>query len=226
MELTTLHLYDPAIAERYVNALQGNHEPDWPWWNPDLPQLLKKADEIAAMQVSTGLVMAMADAHPAWHQEGCSLTAWEAQFDRGVGMLMRPPARVFVDNGVHPLLVATMPIRLDLQGGIMGGAWVPPHLIAKLDELVDTRLELWAKRIHEADMDPYPLLATMRMAVDGAKKSGLGLIEAINVLQPGARVVETPDRKRMDAGLRARIDAALEPEKKPGLFGRLFGRQE
>lgn len=225
MELITLHLYDPAIASQYVAALQEQAEPTWSWWDPQLPALLKKSDELAANQISTGLVRAMADVHPTFHKHGCGLTPWEAQFDRGIGMLMRPPARVFVDNGVHPLLVATMPIRLDLHGGIMGGVWVPPHLIDKLDELIDSRLELWAKRIHEAELDPYPLLATLQLATEAAKAHGLGLIEAINVLGPNDRVVETPEKKRMNPDFRARVEKALEPEKKPGFMGRLFGKK-
>lgn len=225
MQLITVHMYSPDIAEQFVRALRGDTVPDWSWWDSDLPDLVKKPlDENSANRITTALARAMAEANPTFHLEGFGLTPWEAMIDRGIGMLMRPPARVFVDNDIHPLIVHSMPIRLDLQGGIMGGAWIPPHLVEKLDELVDKRLELWAKRLQEAEHDPYPMLATMRMAVDQAKSSGLGLIEAINILEPGTQVIETPQKKKMDPALRARIDAALQEEKQ-SLIDKLFRKR-
>lgn len=225
MQLITVHMYSPEIARLFVQALRGEVTPEWSWWESDLPDLVEQPlDESAANRITTALARAMADANPTFHLEGFGLTPWEAMIDRGVGMLMRPPARVFVDNGVHPLYVHSMPIRLDLQGGIMGGAWIPPHLIDKLDQMVDQRLELWAKRLHEAEHDPYPMLATMRMAVDEAKASGFGLMEAINILGPESQIVETPSKKKMDPALRARIDAALEQEKQ-SLIDKLFRKR-
>ncbi|MCA9832885.1 MAG: hypothetical protein KC435_03010 [Thermomicrobiales bacterium] len=215
MQLITVHLYDPEIAAAYIDALRRRSAPQWGWWQDDLPTLLAAdMSEADAARIGTGLALAMADAHPTYHSEGFGLTPWEAMYDRGVGMFMRPPARVFVDHGINPIVTGRMPIRLDLQGGIMAGAWIPPHLIPQLDQMIEERLERWAKRIHEAEVDPYPLLATMRMVTDDALRSGLGIIEAINILAPGFQVVETPDRKRMNASLRMRIDAAIEPEKK------------
>lgn len=215
MELITVHLYDPEIADAYIDALRGRSVPQWDWWQGDLPGLLAPdMDEAAASRIGTGLALAMASTHPTYHFDGFGLTPWEAMYDRGVGMFMRPPARVFVDHGINPIVTGRMPIRLDLQGGIMAGAWIPPHLIPQLDQMIEERLERWAKRIHEAEVDPYPLLATMRMVTDDALRNSLGLIEAINILAPGFQVVETPDRKRMNGALRARIDAAIEPEKK------------
>jgi hypothetical protein len=38
-------------------------------------------------------------------------------------------------------------------------------------------------------------------------------------------VIRAAEKKQMDPALRARIEAAITPEKKPGLFGRLFGRK-
>lgn len=226
MQLITIHLYDPDIASAYVRALSGGERPDWSWWQPDLPEVFaSEMDESAANCIGVGLVRAMADTHPSYHEDGFGFTTWEAQFDRGIGMYMRPPARVFVDNGVSPAVTGRMPIRLDLQGGIMAGAWIPPHLIPNLDQLIETRLEIWAKRIHEAEMDPYPLLAAMRLVCDDAVRNGLGLIEAINVFEPGMRVVATPDKKRMNADIRTRIDAALK-EDKQSLMDKLFRRHQ
>ncbi len=224
MQLISVHLYDPEVATTYVRALQGETSPDWPWWQSDMPALIHQVmEESAANRISTGLALAMADLHPPFATEGFGLPPWEAQCDRGIGMIMRPPARAFVDNGVHPLITGKMPIRLDLQGGIMAGAWIPPHLIGHLDELIENRVERWAKRIHDAEMDPYPLLITMRMATDVAIRTGLGQIEAINIIGPDTRIVEIPTRKKMDAAFRARIDTAIMPEKK-GRFGGWFSR--
>lgn len=224
MQLITVHLYDPEVASAYVHALSGGERPDWSWWQSDLTEVFaSEMDENAASRIGVGLVRAMADAYPSYHENGFGLTPWEAQFDRGIGMYMRPPARIFVDNGISPMVTGKMPIRLDLQGGIMAGAWIPPHLIANLDQLIDTRLEIWAKRIHEAEIDPYPMLAMMRMVCDDALRNSLGLIEAINVIEPGMRVIETPDKKRMNAGIRARIDAALK-EDQQSLIDKLFRR--
>ncbi len=222
MQLITMHLYSPEIATRYVQALRGEISPAWSWWDDELKDMMKQPlSEIAANRISSGLALAMADDLAIFHCEGLGLTPWESTIDRGLGMLMRPPARAFVDNGVHPLLLHSMPIRLDLQGGIMAGAWIPPHLIDKFDQLIDARLELWAKRLNEAESDPYPLLAAMRMVADEARTTGLGVIEAINVIQPGTPVIETPNRKKMDAQLRARIDGALA-EEKTGFLNKLF----
>lgn len=222
MQLITVHMYSPEIATRYIQSLRGEIAPEWSWWEEDLPKLVKEPlTEPQANRITTGLALAMADANPTFHLEGFGLTTWEAMIDRGIGMLMRPPARIFVDNDVHPLYVHSMPIRLDLQGGIMGGAWIPPHLIGKLDEMVDSRLELWAKRLHEAENDPYAMLATMRMVVDEAKSSGLGLIESINTLQPGASVIATPERKKLNPELRAAIASALQQDKQ-SLIDKLF----
>ena len=215
MQLITVHLYDPEIATSYIAALRGQMVPTWSWWQGDLPALLSPTmDEAAAARISTGLAMAMTDAYPGYHWDGFGFTPWEAMYDRGIGMYLRPPARVFVDSGINPIVTGRMPIRLDLQGGIMAGAWVPPHLVPQLDRMIDERLERWAKRLQEAEVDPYPLLATLRMATDDALHRHLGMIEAINILTPGMPIIETPDRKHMSTDLRVRIETALTPEKK------------
>ena len=43
---------------------------------------------------------------------------------------------------------------------------------------------------------------------------------------PGMRIIEPSEKKRMDAELRNRIQAAITPEKKPGFFSRFFHREE
>ncbi len=225
MQQVCLHLYSPEIATQYINSLRGEEAPAWNWWQPDLPEFIsREISEDEANRLTSGIAMAMAEQYPSFYYEFCGLTHWEAMIDRGVGMLMRPPARVFVDHGHNPKLIDKMPIRLEMQGGFpMGGAWVPPHLIPKLQEMVEQRLELWAKRIHDAEMDPYPILTTIHMAVEEASKRGLGLIESSDVLPPGAQVVQTPERKKMDPDMRARIDQALKEEQQ-SLLDKLFRR--
>lgn len=231
MEFISLHPFDMTIAEAYIAAVRGEAPPDprWAaWWRDDLRTALDELGEgreEAANRLTSGLALAMMTDHPAFLQEGFGFTTWEARVDRGVGMLMRPPARIFIDVGVDRRAVEAMPIRLDLQDGVMGGAYVPNRLIDKLDELLDKRLERMAKRLKEADYDPFPMIGLMRQAVDYARDRQLGLFEAINVVVPGMNVIRAPERKQMDPALRQRIEAAITPEKKPGLFGRLFGKR-
>jgi hypothetical protein len=225
MHQICLHLYSPDIATRYIQALRGEEDPRWSWWEDDLPMFLTRAvSEIEANKLTSGIALAMAEQNPTFFYDSCGLTTWEAMIDRGVGMMMRPPARIFVDHGHNPYLINSMPIRLDMQGGFpMAGAWVPPHLLPRLYEMIETRMDLWARRIHEAELDPYPLLTTLHMAAEEAMKHGLGLIESMDVLPPGSRVVETPDRKKMDPEMRARIQAAISQDRQ-GLIDKLFRR--
>lgn len=225
MHQVCLHLYSPEIATKYIQALRGEQMPTWDWWQADLPEFItREVSEAEANLLTSGITMAMAEQYPTFHFDFIGLTHWEAMIDRGVGMLMRPPARIFVDHGHNPYLIDKMPIRLDMQGGFpMGGSWVPPHLIPRLHEMIEQRLELWARRISEAEMDPYPVLGAFHMATEEAMKQGLGLIESMDVLPRNARVVETPNRKKMDPALRERIDLALK-EDKQSLMDKLFRR--
>ena len=225
MQLTCLHLYSPDIATSYIQSLRGESTPEWSWWQPDLATLMTdEVNEAEASRLTGGLALAMADRYPTFHAEGCGLTQWEAMIDRGIGMLMRPPARIFVDHGHNPYLIDKMPIRLDMQGGFpMGGAWIPPHLVPKLHEMIEQRLDLWAKRIQEAEMDPYQMLGTLYLATEAALKEGLGLMESSDILSPGTPVIQAPERKKMDPEFRSRIQAALTEEKKT-LMDRLFRR--
>lgn len=232
MEFISLHPFDSGIANAYIDAVLGKREPEpaWAsWWTDDLRTALEELGagrESAANRLTVGLAQAMAMEHPAFLQEGFGLTTWEARVDRGVGMLMRPPARIFVDAGVDRRLVDAMPIRIDLQSGMMGGAYVPDRLIGQLDSLIDERLERMAKRLKDAEYDPFPMIGLMRQAVTYAKERNLGLYEAIDVVTPDMQVIRAAEKKKMDPALRDRIEKAIAAEKKPGLFGRLFGRKK
>lgn len=234
MELVSLHPFDPEIAARYVAALKGEREPDtaWrTWWSPALPEAVMGAAagrEAAARTLSLGLAWALSAEHPAFVREGFGLTNWEARIDRGVGMLMRPPSRLFIDAGLERRTAQVMPIRLELEEGMMGGAYVPSRLMGGLAELMDTRLERMAKRLAEAEYDPFAMLGLMHQAVAYARERDLGLYEAQDAvgLSPNMRIIEAAEKKRMDGALRERIEAAIAPEKKAGFISRLLGRKK
>jgi len=232
MELISLHPFDPDVASRYVRALVAGAPPDaaWgAWWNSAATAAVDRAregSEDAANQISLGLAYALAQEQPVFVHEGFGLTTWEARVDRGVGMLMRPPSRLFVDAGLDRQVVQAMPIRLDLQRGLMGGAYVPARLVGDLYELLDFRLDRMARRLHEAEYDAVALLGLMFEAGSYARERGLGLYEAIDAVGapiPGMVVIE-PDAKRLDRELRGRIEQAIKPQKGPGLLSRLLGR--
>lgn len=233
MELISLHPFDPAIAERYVAALKGERDPDpaWrSWWSPSLAEDvagIAEGREDAANRVTLGLAWALATEHPVFVREGFGLTTWEARIDRGIGMLMRPPSRVFVDAGMDRMALQSMPIRLELEAGMMGGAYIPPRLLNQMADMVEQRFERLARRMNDADYDPYAMLGLITEAVTYARDRGLGLFEAQDAVGGPVpmQLVEAPERKRMDPALRERIKTAITPEKK-GFFSRFFGRDK
>ena len=83
-----------------------------------------------------------------------SFTNWEARIERGVGMMMRPPSRLFMDAGMSRDMASNFPIRLDTGKGSMAGAYVPPHLIEPMLALYESRLERQLIRLIDAGLDP------------------------------------------------------------------------
>jgi hypothetical protein len=162
---------------------------------------------------------------------GLALTTLEARIDRGVGMLLRPPSRLFAEAGLDVPAARAMPIRLDLASGLMGGAFVPARLVPQLQDLLDGRLERFARRLNEAELDGVAALGLLYELCAAARARGVGIYEALDVITldapaswpPGARVYG-PDRKRLDKRLRARLEEAAKPPRKPGLVARLLGR--
>ena len=235
MELVSLHPYDPATVRTYVQVLR-QEEPvptSWAsWWNPALTAAIdttRTGNENAANQVTYGLAQALATEQPVFAQGGCGFSVWEARIDRGIGMLMRPPSRLFGDAGLDEATARVLPIRLDLQRGMMGGSFVPARLIPALGDLLDTHLERTARRMHEGEYDTFALLGLMLEAVAYARERNLGLYEAMDIVGPGGEappgmVVIRADKKRLDPVVRARIEAAIKPPKKPGLLARILGR--
>ena len=237
MELCSLHPFEPATVERYVGVLRGEAEPPsaWSaWWLESARQGLvgaRAGNEEAANAVSHALALALSTEHPSFAQDGFGLTAWEARIERGVGMLLRPPSRLLMDAGLDSSAARTLPIRLDLNRGTMGGAFVPPRLVPDLYRLIDTRTDRIARRLREAEYDPVGTLGLLFEAVSYAADRGLGIYEAMDAvlpdatggLVPGARVVG-PDPKRLDRALRQRLVEAAKPPRKPGVLARLLGR--
>jgi hypothetical protein len=244
-ELTTLHPYDPGFVARYVAAVRGELDgadllPGAPRWaEQELARARRgyaralRGEEIGANQVSYGLARFLTAAEPVFLLPGAGLTQLEARYDRGLGMVLRPPSRLFADAGLEIAAARAMPIRLDASAGSMGGAFIPPALAPRFQETVEARLERMARRMTEAEMDAPALLGVLREAAAEAAGRGRGLYEAVDVVVPGVAASEppglrpiVPDRKRLDREFRKRLEDAARPPKEPGLFARLLGRGE
>lgn len=175
-----------------------------------------------------GLGALLATQQPVFARQGLSLSSWEARVDRGSGMLLRPPSRLFIDAGLDPAVARGMPIRIEGGDGLMGGAWVPSRLIGQYLERLDNNLERSVRRMNEADLDGAAMLGVMYEAARFSVQNGLGLYEMVDLLDasdpstwpPDARVVTRSN----DKALAERIQLATQPPKEPGLIARLLGR--
>ncbi len=242
-ELSTLHPLDPVVLDRYARAVLGDGEPDLllpaaPEWSRRLLASARRGyagallgRESGANAVSYGLAQLLATAHPTFFLPSASFSLWEARVDRGLGMLLRPPSRLFGEVGLPTAAARAMPIRLDPGAGLMGGAHVPARLVPELRTLLDARAERLIRRLVEAELDGPAILGLLMEATAYAADRGLGLYEALDVVvpeapagdPPGATLL-APDRKRLDPALRRRLEDAAKPPKKPGLAARLLGR--
>ncbi len=244
-EFATLHPYDPVFVARYVAAIRGDIAsadllPAAPAWAArELERarggyqraLERQRDEAAANVISLGLARMLAAVEPVYYVPDLGFTQIESRFDRGLGMLLRPPSRLFADAGLDVAAARAMPIRLDASGGSMGGAFMPPALTGQFREQLESRMERLAQRMAEAEMDGPAYIGQLLDVAAYATERGLGLYEATDVfvpgvaesLPPGLRLVQ-PDRKRLPRELRARLEAAARPPREPGLLARLFSR--
>lgn len=236
MELCSIQPFDPATVRRFVAVLHGEDAPPAGWTGPwldaarrQLPAM-QQGDEDAACAVGYALGVVLALDHPVYAAPRFGLTVWEAQIDRGIGMLMRPPSRLLMDAGLETRAARSMPIRLELNRGTMGGAFVPARLVPDLAALLDRHETRIARRLAAAEYDAVEMLGLLLEAVSYAQERELGLFEAMDVVTPDLRpvipgaMVIGPDRKRMPKDEQSRIAAAAKPPKKPGLLARLFGR--
>ena len=240
-EFATLHPYDPQFVRAYVAAVRGELPgaellpavPDWA--TRELARAQRGyqraliGDEVGANMVSHELARLLGVGMPVYFVPGAGLTQIEARFDRGLGMYLRPPSRLFMDAGMESVAARRMPIRLDASGGSMGGAFLPPTLVPQFRAHLEARLERLARRMAESEMDAPAYVGILLEATTFAESRGLGLFEAADVVVPG--VVESeppgltllqPDRKRLDKSLRLQLEEAVKPPKEPGLFARIF----
>jgi len=243
-ELTTLHPLDLDLLARYVRAVTVAETtlaftPATPAWSA---RVLTKAragyerarvgDERGANAVSHGFAQLLATVHPTYVLMHATPSLWESRIDRGLGMLLRPPSRLFDDAGLPTAAARAMPIRLDHAAGVMGGCFVPARLVPNLYELLDTRAERLVRRLTEAELDGVAILGLFMEAVDYARQRELGLYEAVDVVTPtpsptdppGVAII-VPNRKRIAPALRHRLEEAAKPPKKPGLAARLLSRR-
>jgi hypothetical protein len=243
-ELVTLHPYEPAFVARYVATVRGELAagellPGAPGWavreiaraQREHPRA-RGGNEAGANALSYELARLLAATEPAFFAPGAGLTQLEARFDRGIGMLLRPPSRLFGDAGLETSAARAMPIRLDHAGGSMGGAHMPPPLVPQFRELLEQRMDRLARRMTESDLDAPAIIGVLIEAATYASDRGLGLFEAVDVFVPGVPESEppdlrliAPDRKRLDRDLRRRLEEASRPPAEPGLLARLFGRK-
>ncbi len=242
-EAYTLHPFDDALVARFVQAALGEAPPEsaapaHPAWSRQTIAAARRGYEAAlagseegANAVTAAFARIAATAQPTFYLPDAGLTVWEARIDRGIGMLLRPPSRLFGDAGLPTAAARAMPIRLDPAGGMMGGAFIPARLVPDLRRLLDARLERLVRRLVEAELDGVAILGQLMAAADYAAANGLGLFEAMDVIAPeapaadppGARIIE-PSRTRLDPALRKRLEAAAKPPKRPSVIRRLFGR--
>ncbi len=243
MELCSLHPFDPSMVHTFVRLIEDGGDaqlaglPPGPWSARLLAEArigygrARDGSEAGANAVSYAFAQFLATTTPSFLLPGAGLTPIEARIDRGVGMLMRPPSRLFLDAGLDSVAARTMPIRVDLTRGLMGGAFIPGRLVPELHRLLEKRLERFLRRFAEAEMDGVALVGALLAATELAKVNGWGLYEAIDVITPDVPEADPPgsrvfvaDRKSLDKDLRKRLETAAKPPKQPGMIGRLLGR--
>src|SRR4051812_44010475 len=135
MELCTLHPFDECAVAEFVSTIENDAI------LTTARDRLARGDQRGADQLTHALAQLLARREPSFYHPGLSLTGLEARIDRGVGMLLRPPARIFVEAGFDEQLARRLPIRLDLSKGMMGGAFIPARLVPSFSELIETKLE-------------------------------------------------------------------------------------
>jgi hypothetical protein len=243
-ELATLHPYDPGFVARFVAAVKGEltaaellpSAPAWAEREIDRARLgyarAETGNEAGANAVSFGLARMLGAAEPVFFVPGLGFTQLEAKFDRGIGMLLRPPSRLFGEAGLETIAARAMPIRLDASGGMMGGSFMPPAQTPRFRDLLEQPLDRLARRMAEAELDAPAFLGTLLEASAYAADRGLGLYEASDVVVPGVSASEppglrlvVPDRKRLERDLRQRLEDAARPPKEPGFLARMLGRR-
>ena len=168
--------------------------------------LAMAGSEAGANVVSAGLARTLATSNRSSSRLGSGLSQLEARYDRAIGMLLRPPSRLFGEAGLEHERGAGHAHPTRRLGSDMGGAFIPPSLVAQFADLLDRHAERLALRMTEAYLDAPALLAILIEAATYAAAQGKGLFEAADVIVPGVpasyppglRLV-TPDRSSTGA---------------------------
>lgn len=179
--------------------------------------------------LTLGLAGWLSFQQPVFARQGLSLSSWEARIDRGSGMLLRPPSRLFSEAGLDDVVARRMPIRIERGDAMMGGAYVPARLLPEYLARLAHYSERSVRRLDESELDGPEFMALMLESARYASERGFGLYEAVDLLDgsdpatwpPGARVIaRATDRAEVE-----RIRKASLPPKEPGLIARLLGRK-
>ena len=239
MELCSLHPFEESVVREFVRditvdvnsrATPASHDPISEGRRS--LERITRGDESGAYGLTRALGSYLAERQPSFAHPGLSLSTWEARVDRGAGMLLRPPSRLLIDAGLDPNVARTLPIRLDMSRGMMGGAYLPARLVGQFEQMLEFRLERTLRRLIDAEWDGVAVLGLMIEMVAYCRTNGYAIFEAMDVVSPDGHAansstrVITADRKRMEKALRQRLESAAKPPKKPGLFARLTHRGE
>ncbi len=237
----TVHPFDERLVRYFVAMILGNGTasvaPDDASW-PQRVQTVRQdalaralsGDETGANAVTFAFARTLASLHPTFVLPNATFTPWETRIDRGLGMLLRPPSRLFGDAGLPTAAARAMPIRLDVGTGRMGGAYVPARLVPELARLLDSKRARLLRRLDAAELDAVTLLGHLMIATAYAADHHLALFEASGVVTPGAPEADPPgthaifpNRRSLDPQMRRQLEEAARPPKSPGLASRLLG---
>jgi hypothetical protein len=187
---------------------------------------MRRNDSRGPAMLTSGLALFLAERGPTFVFPDASLSKWEATIERGIGMYLRPPSRLFVDAGIERAVVQSLPIRLDSSGGMMGGAYVPAHLVEQVQTVLEERLARQMRRMVESEIDAVATMGLMLDALKFASETETGLFEAADVVgpeMPGGHQLVVATRERLPRDVRKRLEEAARPPSKPGVLRRMFG---
>lgn len=244
MQLASIHPVDPAVANRFGAALTapggsvGVSGLDGTLWLRERLEFARHGlataiagQERGANAVSLTLAQILATTHPSFVHEGMSLTSLEASIDRAVGMLLRPPSRLFTELGIPVAAARAMPIRLDAAGSMMGGAFMPASLVPRFRDLLVERDVRFVRRLDDSGFEAVAVYGLLLEMATYAAERDLGLIEAIDAVTPdkpqlnppGARIV-LADARAMDRETVRRLTESLKPPRR-SFMDRITGRR-
>ena len=244
MQLASIHPIDRRVAAAYVAGLTspqrslGVPSIDGTLWLQERLEAARRGLEQAAAGQETGanvvsltLAQILAAAEPSYVHDGLSLTTLEATIDRSVGMLLRPPSRLFADLGVPVSAARAMPIRIDASAGMLGGSFMPANLVPQLRDLLRERDVRFVRRLHDSGFDGVGVYGFLLELASYAADRGMGLFEAVDAVvpdaprfnPPGTRIVGV-DRSRMDRETIEQLTQSLKPPKR-SFMDRITGRR-